>query len=148
MRASAMEEHDRAAFILALRPRRCSLALLCGSRSKAVVKRLDRLFFLTREGEFFRRIFTTLFPGWEVFGRSLPPYLDLEVSRLSTFAASLGDVSADELSRLWRLFRTQRIGELFATLGLSSESFEGLLAELGLSPDVVVSSSVRRAVRC
>lgn len=138
VRASAMEEHARAAFIFGVEAAPLFIGFALWIAEQAVVKRLDRLFFLTREGEFFRRIFATLFPDGKVFGHSLPPYLDLEVSRLSTFAASLSDVSTDELSRLWRLFRTQRIGGLFATLGLSSESFEGLLAELGLSPDVVV----------
>ena len=138
MCVSVMEEHAGAAFRFGVEAAPLFIGFALWIAEQAVVQRLDRLFFLTREGEFFRRVFAVLFPDGQFCGHSLPVYVDLEVSRLSTFAASLGDVSADELSRIWRLFRAQKIGGLFATLGLPIGEFAGLLAELGLSPEQVV----------
>lgn len=138
MRASVMEEHAGAAFRLGIEAAPLFIGFAVWIAEQAVVQRLDRLFFLTREGEFFRRVFAVLFPDGRFCGHPLPAHGDLEVSRLSTFAASLGDVSVEELARIWRLFRTQKVGGLFATLGLRAGDFAGLLAEIGLSPDLVV----------
>src|SRR5450830_225441 len=68
---------------------------------------VKHLYFQTREGEFFLRVYESLFPDRSLAGMSLPPASLLEVSRLSTFAASLRSSSCDELMRIWRLVQRQ-----------------------------------------
>lgn len=83
---------------------------------QAVLHKLDRLYFFTREGEFFHKVFSTLFPQGRLFGHDLPPADILEVSRLSTFAPSMRDASIQEMSRIWSLFKVQSVSGLFTTL--------------------------------
>ncbi|POA36573.1 HAD family hydrolase [Pseudomonas sp. GW456-12-1-14-TSB6] len=105
---------------------------------QALLQNLDRIFFLTREGEFFLRIYRILFPNNQLFGHQLPVASELEVSRLSTFAASMRDVSNQELNRIWRLNQSQKVSGLFSSLGLDHTDFSDLLSELGLSPSDVI----------
>ena len=99
---------------------------------QAVLQKLDRLYFFTREGEFFHRIFCAIFPQGRLSGHDLPPADILEVSRLSTFAPSMKDASIQEMSRIWSLFKVQSVSGLFATLGLDIGKFLELLETLGL----------------
>lgn len=106
---------------------------------QAILLNLERLYFFTREGEFFHRVFCTLFPLNRVFGHVLPPADTLAVSRLSTFAPSMKDASIKEMSRIWSLFKVQSIYGLFTTLGLDIAMFSALLGELGLKENDVIA---------
>jgi FMN phosphatase YigB (HAD superfamily) len=106
---------------------------------QATIQKLDRLYFLTREGEFFYKVFCTLFPEGRLFGHDLPPADILAVSRLSTFAPSMADISIQEMSRIWSLFKVQSISGLFATLGLDVGNFSALLDRLELNEADVIS---------
>ena len=106
---------------------------------QAVLQKLDRLYFFTREGEFFHRVFCALFPQGRLSGYDLPPADILEVSRLSTFAPSMKDASIQEMSRIWSLFKVQSVSGLFATLGLDIGKFSELLETLGLRKEAVIS---------
>jgi FMN phosphatase YigB (HAD superfamily) len=101
---------------------------------RAIVDKLDRLYFLTREGEFFFRLFQTLFPDGRLAGHSLPTAALFAASRHATFAASLQAVSVLELNRIWNLNWQQKLSTLFAILGVDLAPFSGLLDHLGLSP--------------
>jgi FMN phosphatase YigB (HAD superfamily) len=105
---------------------------------QALLQNLDRIFFLTREGEFFLRIYKILFPDNQLFGHQLPVSSELEVSRLSTFAASMDDVSKRELNRIWRLNQSQKVSGLFSSLGLDYNDFSDLLTEFGLTSSDVI----------
>lgn len=105
---------------------------------QAVVKKLDRLYFFTREGEFFSHVYQTIFPEEIYFGHQLPPSDVLAVSRLATFSASMENVSIEEMSRIWALFKSQTVSGLFATLGLDYSNFVDVLNSLGLKSDELV----------
>lgn len=105
---------------------------------RAIIDKVDRLFFLTREGEFFIRLYDTLFPDRRLAGLPLPPAAVLPASRHATFAASLDAISVAELSRIWRLNWHQKLSTLFGILGLDPGSFASRLARLGLSPDEMI----------
>lgn len=107
---------------------------------QAVLKKLDKLYFFTREGEFFHEVFRTLFPNHLAFGHKLPPTDILAVSRLSTFAASMREPSIQEMSRIWSLFREQSISGLFTTLGLNISDFLETLDKLGIKQSDVISN--------
>lgn len=107
---------------------------------RAIIDGVERLYFFTREGEFFHRIFDILFRDRAYFGHQVPSPRILEVSRLATFAPSMRNVTIQELDRIWALYRSQRVAGLFATLGLKEDSFADLLAQIGLSAQEVIES--------
>lgn len=106
---------------------------------QAILQNLDRLYFFTREGELFHKVFCALFPHGRLSGHDLPPTDILAVSRLSTFAPSMRDASIQEMSRIWSLFKVQSISGLFATLGLDIRKFSVMLSTLGLKETDVIS---------
>ncbi len=90
----------------------------------------DRVWYFTREGSFFQAVHD----AWcQATGVRKPSDL-LEVSRLSTFAASMNSVAIEELRRVWSLFSTQSLGAMLATLGCPAEPFRPIFARLGLDP--------------
>jgi FMN phosphatase YigB (HAD superfamily) len=105
---------------------------------QAVLQKLDRLYFFTREGEFFHTVFCAILPQGRLSGHELPPADILEVSRLSTFAPSMKDASIQEMSRIWSLFEVQSVSGLFATLGLDIGKFSELLETLGLKKTDII----------
>lgn len=106
---------------------------------QAILEKLDRLYFFTREGEFFHKVFCALLPQGRLSGHDLPPADVLAVSRLSTFAPSMKDASIQEMSRIWSLFKVQSVVGLFATLGLDIADFSTTLDTLGLKQTDVIS---------
>lgn len=85
---------------------------------QAVKNKLDTLLFMTREGEFYKQIFDVIFANGNLHGVPLPETQLLEVSRLSTFCASLSEVSINEMMRLWSLYNSQSIAALCLSLGV------------------------------
>jgi len=106
----------------------------------SVSDKVKRVYFQTREGEFFLRIYQALFPDMSLAGIRLAPVSLLEVSRLSTFAASLRSSSSEELLRVWRLVQRQSMGALFQTLGLSIDKHLDVLGRCGLTPEEVINA--------
>ncbi|MCG9032998.1 hypothetical protein [Laribacter hongkongensis] len=106
---------------------------------QAILQNLDRLYFFTREGEFFHKVFCAIFPQGRLFGHELPPADILEVSRLSTFAPSMRDASIQEMSRIWSLFKVQSVSGLFTTLGVDIGKFSELLKALSLKETDVIT---------
>lgn len=106
---------------------------------QAVLQKLDRLYFFTREGEFFHKVFCALFPQGRLFGHDLPLADILEVSRLSTFAPSMRGASIQEMSRIWSLFKVQSVSGLFTTLGVDIGRFSELLDTLSLKETDVIT---------
>lgn len=106
---------------------------------QAILQKLNRLYFFTREGEFFHKVFCAIFPQGRLFGHDLPPADLLEVSRLSTFAPSMKDASIQEMSRIWSLFKVQSVSGLFITLGVDIGKFSEVLDTLGLKVTDVIT---------
>ncbi len=78
---------------------------------------LDRVYYFTREGEFFAAIHRAIFPP-----PAAPKPVVLEVSRLATFAASLPALGPKELACLWDRYPQQTLRSVFASLGLRAEN--------------------------
>ena len=135
-----LPEREAAAFRLGADAAPMFIAFALWISEQAIVQKLDRCFFLTREGEFFYKVFLNLFPRSEVFGHKLPPATVLAVSRLSTFPPSMRDISVEEMCRVWSLFRSQSVAGLFTTFGLQIKDFSDVLATIGLHANDVISS--------
>jgi FMN phosphatase YigB (HAD superfamily) len=100
----------------------------------------SRVYYFTREGEFFARVHRAIAEATgggrgRLWGVELPEARVLHVSRVATFLPSLREVTTREMMRLWNQYSTQSMGQMLASLGLNGLSFEGMLAAHGLSLD-------------
>ena len=84
--------------------------------------RAGKLFFFSREGEFFIKVYEVLRGVAPRVERAAPAGRLLEVSRLATFAASLEGISPAEMMRLWNLYSTQSMKAWASSLGLPAEA--------------------------
>ncbi|WP_241607941.1 hypothetical protein [Rosenbergiella australiborealis] len=87
---------------------------------EALRNNCKKIFFFTREGEFFIKAFEKFSSEIQrnMTGVKLPEFEILEVSRISTFSASLKNISIDEMMRVWSLYSNQSISALFKTLDI------------------------------
>ncbi|MCK7578473.1 MAG: hypothetical protein MZV65_23875 [Chromatiales bacterium] len=99
---------------------------------QSIIDDVEAIYFFTREGEFFERVFTTVVPNGRLGNHRLPCARLLEVSRLATFSASLRAVSLDEMRRLWSLYDSQSLFALARSLGLEPEALEPIGVRHGL----------------
>ncbi|MEZ8516016.1 hypothetical protein AB9R81_10395 [Vibrio cyclitrophicus] len=83
---------------------------------------LDKVFFMTREGEFFKKVYDEINSALPELEKGPISQL-LCVSRIATFFPSLRSISTEELMRVWNLYSTQSIQALFKTLGLDIELY-------------------------
>lgn len=110
---------------------------------RALADRVDRLFFFTREGEFFHRVYESLFPDRIYAGHSLPPDSVLGVSRLSTFRASLEVTDEEDYGRLWALEARKSLSNILQILGLDLAEVAPHLKRYGLDPDTLVGAPAK-----
>lgn len=85
-------------------------------------KGIKKIYFFTREGEFYKEIFDVIKPA------SIKSEL-LEVSRVATFCSSLRNVSIDELKRIWSLYSSQSMKALCKSLDIPLQKIESLLSK-------------------
>jgi len=130
--AQVLSKKQRTALILGSKAAPLFFGFAHWIAEQAILQNLDKLYFFTREGEFFYAVYRALFPDGHLSGHKLPPATVLAVSRLSTFAASMREPSIREMSRIWDLFRVQSVSGLFSTLGLSVTEFSRILETLGI----------------
>jgi GT2 family glycosyltransferase/Flp pilus assembly protein TadD/FMN phosphatase YigB (HAD superfamily)/glycosyltransferase involved in cell wall biosynthesis len=104
---------------------------------EAVKRGLPKLYFFTREGEFFARLYAEL-AKHEPFGAPFPEPVIVEVSRLATFAASLERFDLAEFMRLWNLYSSQSLKSFFTSLDLDPAPLSPLFRTLGLALDEVI----------
>jgi len=93
---------------------------------------VGRLHYLTREGELFKAVHDRIAGG---SATDLPEASLLEVSRRSTFAASLDEVTTRSLMRMWTLYSTQSMRALLVSLNAAPEQFEAHALRHGLTID-------------
>ncbi len=79
-----------------------------------------KVYFFTREGEFFKKVYDRLSVS-QPLGQLAPPSEILEVSRLATFAPSLRSFTLEELMRIWTLYSTQSIAALLKSMNIDVE---------------------------
>jgi hypothetical protein len=100
---------------------------------------IGRLFFFSREGVFFKRLFDS-FGRSGLAGRALPAASILMVSRLSTFAPSLADFGPDELMRLWRLYSAQSPKAFFRSLNAYDDRIRQWIGDAGIDEDRLIET--------
>ncbi|EMO0471175.1 hypothetical protein RJ490_000871 [Pluralibacter gergoviae] len=103
----------------------------------AIDTKSERIYFFTREGEFFIKAFELLIEYLKTQLQELDlPVIDiLEVSRLSTFAPSLQEISLKEMMRIWNLYSTQSVSALFKTLNVNIADYVNYVNKYKINPD-------------
>ncbi|MGC4411002.1 MULTISPECIES: HAD family hydrolase [Rhizobium] len=128
----SFEKHEAAAFQIGVQAAPLFIGFALFIAEQALIEAPDQMFFFTREGEFFYRVYNTLFADNKHAGCRLPPSSILAVSRQATFAASLGEVDIGELQRVWSLNTQQKVSTLFSILDIEPTMFVPLLERLRL----------------
>lgn len=106
-------------------------ALECGCK---------KVYFFTREGEFFIQAFNLLLSSLKsnIPDIKFPEFDILEVSRLATFAASITEVSTQEMMRIWNLYSSQSMNAFFKTLNIDIEKLNSLLHKYQIPAEEVI----------
>jgi hypothetical protein len=104
---------------------------------QAISSNSEKIFFFTREGEFFIKAFDVLINHLKtsISDTKLPEIDILEVSRLATFAPSLQEISLKEMMRVWNLYSTQSINALFKTLNVDTTEFQSFIDKYEIPAD-------------
>ena len=103
----------------------------------ALDKQVGKVFFFTREGEFFQRLYQVLRDASPLKAQ-MPEAELLEVSRIATFAPSIFHLSLDEMMRVWNLYSTQSPGAMLKTLDLNAEEFKTYFDRYDMPLDVTI----------
>lgn len=115
---------------LHLAPLFAGLALFIAESARR--DRVERLFFCTREGEFLARCYEVLRQADPRLALATPPAELLEVSRQSTFAASIATPDAAAMMRLWSVYPEQSMQAWALSLGLEAPVVAGWCERHGL----------------
>ncbi len=99
---------------------------------------IGKIYFFTREGEFYKRIYDALVKESEK-SKSFPQSEILEVSRIATFCPSLLEITLNELMRIWNQYSVQSLAALFKSLAIEKEVVETFIQEYGLSWEEVLT---------
>lgn len=106
---------------------------------RAVRDRVERLFFLMREGEFLHRVFQVVHADGGFRGHTLPETVLLSVSRAATFSATVQDPAAEILSGGRWPYRGHRLRSLVDALGIDAADIGQALADARLQLDEVIA---------
>lgn len=98
---------------------------------------IGRLYFFTREGEFFQALYGEV-KKHNPFGCRLPEAEIVEVSRMSTFMPSLREISIAEFMRIWNQYPVQAVGALFKSLHMEGYGLEQYLDKYGIQKEEAI----------
>lgn len=98
---------------------------------------IKRLYFFTREGEFFKKLYDRFLEKGNA-RREMPTAQVLEVSRMSTFFPSVREITIPEMMRLWRQYPEQSMRMFCQSLHIEPEHIQSCLERYELAPDLVI----------
>ena len=112
------------------------VALVFAAAQRASERGLGRVFYVSREGAFLSELHRRI--SDEHPELRFPSAVHLEVSRRSTFGASLSRLDGPNLDRLWSQYPHQSIQGLLSSLGVDSDELGEGIHRFGLDPDEVI----------
>ena len=127
---------ERESFLAGVASAVLPTALVAGAIELAAEHGAERVFYLSREGAFLSQLHRLIGPS--LAGASLSSPMHLEVSRRSTFGASITRVYEECTARLWRQYPSQSPRGFLVSLGLEPSTFESALARMGLPVDEAI----------
>jgi hypothetical protein len=105
---------------------------------RIAVDQSAKLYFITREGVFFKTLFEQVVGHLGCPPRAAPRLLHL--SRIATLLPSLHEVSTTSMQPLWRFYRCQSVRAMLASLHVDDPDLLRIARGLGLEPDEPVPS--------
>ncbi len=105
---------------------------------------LDKVYFLTREGVFFSRIYEEIIKSRSYIGCEFDV---LEVSRMATFFPSVESFSLNGFQRLWSQYKEQSPKSFFKTLDIDIKLVEKFLSKYQIDLDKEVALSTNESFR-
>ena len=84
--------------------------------SSLIENKIDKIYFFTREGEFFKKVFD------QVKNKNIETDI-LEVSRIATFFPSFTEISIDEMMNLWNQYSIQSLSSMFKSLNVDIRKY-------------------------
>lgn len=99
---------------------------------------IEELYFFTREGEFYKQVYDGIIQNEFADGEA-PKAEILEVSRLSTFCASLREISLTEMMRIWNQYSIQSLAAMFKSLGIREEEVAAFIARYQIPMEEVIT---------
>lgn len=96
---------------------------------------VDRIHYLSREGAFLQELHRLVEPILRPDHLAEIKGIHLEVSRRSTFGASLQEPFDVSLHRMWSMYSKQTVAAMLTSIGLDPQAQTEHLASVGLTPD-------------
>lgn len=127
---------ERESFLAGVVSATLPTALVAGAIETAAEQEASKIFYLSREGSFLAKLHREIVGS--LAEKPSPKAVHLEVSRRSTFGASIGDVHEDCSARLWRQYPSQSVRGFLVSLGLDPAVFEPTAVRMGLTVDHVI----------
>lgn len=104
----------------------------------AIRRKCENIYFVAREGIFFKKIYDELV-SLDVFDIGDYPKPEiLYASRRATFAASLTELSLNEMMRIWNLYSTQSIHAMARSLNLDTRKVAGIALRYGMDTNAPI----------
>lgn len=129
---------ERESFLAGVTSAALPVALVAGAIELAIERDADKIFYLSREGAFLAQLHREIAAG--LAEGNAPSAVHLELSRRSTFGASIDSVYEDCAARLWRQYPDQSLRGFLVSLGLEPSAFEDAATRLGLPANEVVAN--------
>ncbi len=98
---------------------------------------IQKIYYFTREGEFFKQIHDSIKKN-NPYLMNIPEAEILEVSRISTFAPSLREVSLDEMMRIWNQYSVQSMAAFFKSVNIKQDDVKIYLDKYGIDFEQVI----------
>lgn len=102
-------------------------------------RNIKKIFYFTREGEFYIDIHKVVQQSGMFPSGSIPEAKIFEISRVSSFAPSIRNVSLEEMMRLWNQYSIQSMKAFAKSLSLNEEEFCRWLTKYGIPLDEVIT---------
>lgn len=101
---------------------------------ESVRQGIGRLYFFTREGEFFKQLYDV----WHRYSQlrdKMPAAQVIEVSRMSVFLPSMQEISLAECMRIWNQYSEQSMEALCKSLSIEVNTVKKILCRYGIKKD-------------
>lgn len=114
----------------------------------AIKNKLDKIYYCTREGEFFKAIHDCIAKS-KILDMELPESELIEVSRMATFAPSIYDFTVEELKRLWTQYHNQSLVSFYKSLNVDIDPYVRFFKKYGIDHQKIIPNiSEDSKVKC
>lgn len=118
-----------------------AVGLVALAHEQAIRAGVDRVHYLSREGAFLAEVHEAVEPILRPDESLVIAAKHLEVSRMSTFAASLERPFKTSLHRMWSMYARQSVVAMLASIGIQPEEVREHLERVELTPETQLADA-------